>query len=84
MFIAEHKGELLNSKLEWRQPSIIRNVIVSGGVEMARGGMGTGFLGYGGQDGGVWVDWGGALEVGGVEDGGGVARASEPGVTSRT
>ena len=49
MFIAEHKGELLNSKCEWRQPSIIRNVIVSGGVEMARGGLGTGFLGIGGQ-----------------------------------
>ena len=44
-FIAEHKGELLNSKSEWRQPSIIRNVILCGGAEMAGGGLGNGFLG---------------------------------------
>ena len=53
-FIAEHKGELLNSKSEWRQPRIIRNVILSGGAEMAGGG--NGFLRAGGQDGGVRVE----------------------------
>ena len=58
-FIAEHKGELLNSKSEWRQPRIIRNVIQSGGAEMAGGG--NGFLRAGGQDGGVSVEGGEAV-----------------------
>ena len=38
--IGAHEGELLNSKSEWRQPSIIRNVIVSGGAEVLAGGQG--------------------------------------------
>ena len=55
-FIAEHKGELLNSKSEWRQPRIIRNVILSGGAEMAGGRVGNGFLRAGGQEVGVRVE----------------------------
>ena len=51
---------------------------------MARGGLGTGFLGDGGGDGVLGVDGGGAVGVGGVEDGGGVARAPEAVVASRT
>ena len=35
-----HEGNLLNSKSEWRQPSIIRNVIVSGGADVLTGGQG--------------------------------------------
>ena len=38
--IGAHKGDLLNSKSEWRQPSIIRNVIVSGGADVLTGGQG--------------------------------------------
>ena len=38
--IGAHEGELLNSKSEWRQPSIIMNVIISGGAEVVAGGQG--------------------------------------------
>ena len=39
-FIANHKGEILNSKSEWHQPSIIRTrtTIVQGGAEQFLGG----------------------------------------------
>ena len=38
--IGAHEGDLLNSKSEWRQHSIIRNVIVSKGAEVLTGGQG--------------------------------------------
>ena len=38
--IGAHEGDLLNSKSEWRQPSIIRNVIVSGGADVLTGEQG--------------------------------------------
>ena len=80
-FIAEHKGELLNSKSEWHQPSIIRNVIVSGGAEVVGGEQGRG---RGGQDGGGRVEGGVDVEVGAGGGAGGVARAPGTGVASRT
>ena len=36
-FIGANEGDMLNSKSEWRQSSIIRNVIVSGGDELLAG-----------------------------------------------
>ena len=38
--IAKHAGPVLNSKTEWHQPKIIRNVIIQGGVEVAGDNMG--------------------------------------------
>ena len=38
--IAKHAGCVLNSKTEWHQPKIIRNVIIQGGAEVARENMG--------------------------------------------
>lgn len=40
-FIVNHKGEVLNSKNEWRQPKIIRTTIQQGGAEMAGGRIAT-------------------------------------------
>ena len=56
--IAGQQGESLNSKSEWHQPRIIRNVIVSGGAEMVAGRGGVVFL-----DGGD-----GGRAVGGVQE----------------
>ena len=38
--IAKHAAPVLNSKTEWHQPKIIRNIIIQGGVEVARDKMG--------------------------------------------
>ena len=35
-----HNGPILNSKSEWHQPKIIRNVIIQGGAEAVRANMG--------------------------------------------
>ena len=35
-----HNGPILNSKTEWHQPKIIRNVIIQGGAEAVRGNRG--------------------------------------------
>ena len=35
-----HNGPILNSKSQWHQPKIIRNVIIQGGAEAVRGNMG--------------------------------------------
>ena len=35
-----HNGPILNSKTEWHQPKIIRNVIIQGGAEAVKGNMG--------------------------------------------
>ena len=43
--IGDHEGDLLNSKSEWRQPSIIRDVITSGGAELFAGGQARSFPG---------------------------------------
>ena len=36
-FIINHEGEVLNSKIEWHQPKIIRTTITQGGAELAKG-----------------------------------------------
>ena len=77
--IGAHEGELLNSKSEWRQPSIIRNVIVSGGAEVVAGGQGQLFQRDGQQ--GVAVREVPGDEVSGVQ---GVVRQAVDTVTSRT
>ena len=88
--IACQQGESLNSKSEWHQPRIIRNVIVSGGAEMVAGRGGVVFLGDG-RRGGAAVRGGEADERGGeaavstcdaAVDG--MERAPEAGVASRT
>ena len=38
--LTKHKGSILNSKTEWHQPKIVRNVIIQGGAEAVRGNMG--------------------------------------------
>ena len=38
--IGADEGDLFNSKSEWRQPSIKRNVIVSEGADVLTGGQG--------------------------------------------
>ena len=57
-YIANHKGELLNSKSEWHQPKLIRTTtrVVQGGAESIRqqgghgeGGVRGGRFGGGGQ-----------------------------------
>ena len=54
-YIANHKGELLNSKSEWHQPKLIRTTtrVVQGGAESIRQqgghGVGGGRVGGGGQ-----------------------------------
>ena len=35
-----HNGPILNSKTEWHQPKIIRNIIIQGGAEAVKGNMG--------------------------------------------
>ena len=106
--IAGQQGESLNSKSEWHQPRIIRNVIVSGGAEMVAGRGGVVFLdggdggrggavrrGEAGVRGGEAAVRGGEAAVGGGEAAvrgveavrggvGGVERAPEAGVASRT
>ena len=92
--IAAQKGESLNSKSEWHQPRIIRNVIVSGGAEMVPGRGGVVFLGDGGRGGafrgGEFAVRGGeaALRGGGGEAARGgveaVERAPEAGIASKT
>ena len=73
--IGEHKEELLNSKSEWRQPSMIRNVIISGGTEVVAGGRAAPFQRAGRQGGPVREA---ATEVRGA------VRESDNGVASRT
>ena len=36
-FIVNHEGDVLNSKIEWRQPKIIWTTILQGGAKMAGG-----------------------------------------------
>lgn len=71
--IGAHDGELLNSKSEWRQPSIIRNVIVSGGAEVLAGVQGGSFPRAGSS----------RSAEGGVASGE-MVRDGEDGVASRT
>ena len=60
-YIANHKGELLNSKSEWHQPKLIRTTtrVVQGGAESIRqqGGHGVGGV-RGGRGGGHGVGGG--------------------------
>ena len=34
--LSSHNGQILNSKTEWHQPTIIRNIIIQGGAETVR------------------------------------------------
>ena len=86
-YIVKYPGELMNSKLEWHQPQIIRTIMYQGGAEMVSvgqsvaGGMVAAF-----QRAGGCVRVRGASEDGRVEEEAvqGVKRAPEAGVASRT
>ena len=68
-FIGAHEGDMLNSKSEWRQASIIRNVIVSEGDEVLAG-----------VQVGSFPRAGSSRSAEGCVSSGGMARESEDGV----